>query len=310
MKNYMTGFLGGAIFVFILTLYQGAYAEEIDVKLENGLHVLGTLTLAEGKDLQNDGVVLFVHGTLAHKGMGIVENQSALLVERDLNVLAINLSLGIDRRTGMYDCALAHRHKHREAFGEIDAWLKWLKDQGASSVVMMGHSRGANQVAWHASEHDNDMVRKIVLVAPQTWSETYQNKDYQKRYHKDVQVVLKKMLSKSVAGQGADIIEGLDFIYCAGAQVTPAAFVDYYAADERMNTPFILPSLQKPVLVVAGSDDTVVSDLPKQMTKINQSNIIFSIVEDAGHMFIDFAGEDLADQVAEFILSESDEGKE
>ncbi|WP_167730507.1 alpha/beta hydrolase [Terasakiella sp. SH-1] len=295
---YLLGMLSCAVFSSPIQ------AEEVELKLPNGLTALGSLELADGKSLKDDGVVLFVHGTLAHKDMAIVSAQRELLNERELNVLAVNLTLGLDKRSGMYDCALPHTHKHRDSVDEIDSWLNWLKDKGAGSVTLIGHSRGGNQVAWHEAERSHDLVKQLVLVAPQTWSEAKEKASYKKRYNKGYGPVLQEMQAKVKAGKGADLNKAIDFIYCAGASVSADAFVDYYTADTKLDTPTLLSSIKKPVLVVAASDDTVVADLPGKMEKNQQDNVSFVTVEEADHMFIDFASEDLADQIAEFLGSE------
>ncbi|SCA57469.1 conserved exported hypothetical protein [Candidatus Terasakiella magnetica] len=293
------GYLLGAFCLFLFS--QQVQAEEVSLKMKNGLTAMGNLELAEGKNLKDDGVVLFVHGTLAHKDMAIVSAQRELLNEREINVLAINLTLGLDKRTGMYDCAIPHTHKHRDALTEIGAWLDWLKAKGATSVTLMGHSRGGNQAAWFEAERSNELVKKLILVAPQTWSADKETASYKQRYNTELTPVLGTMTAHVKAGKAEAMNKGVDFIYCPKATVTAGAFVDYYTPDAKFDTPALLASIKKPTLVVGASDDTVVPDLPKKMGMIKQDNVSFVMVEEADHMFIDFAGEDLADQVAEFI---------
>jgi len=283
-----------------LLSFQTVQAEEVSLKLSNGLTVLGSLDMADGKSLKEDGVVLFVHGTLAHKDMALVTAQRDLLNEREINVLAINLSLGLDKRTGMYDCKIPHTHKHSDALDEIAAWVDWLKQKGASSITLAGHSRGGNQVAWFAAEGDKNAFDKLVLIAPQTWSEGEEAASYQKRYNKELAPILQEMK----AAKADDMKTGVDFIYCADTSVKAGSFVNYYTPDPRFNTPDLLGEISKPVLVIVGSADEVVSDLPEKMADIKQDNVTFQTIEDAGHMFIDFAGEDLADVIAEFLQGE------
>ncbi len=298
MRKLVAGTLIGLVWSLGAAIAQ---AEDLTLKLKNGLSVLGTVSLAEGKTLSGNPIVLFLHGTLAHKGMGIVSAQQALLNEREINVLAVNLSLGQDKREGMYECSTPHTHNHTDALDEIDIWLDWLKSQGVSDVTLMGHSRGGNQVAWHGVERVNPLVKNLVLVAPQTWTSEAHAASYLKRYNTPLMPTLTEM--KKASDQDKPI-SPVDFIYCAKTSVTPAAFISYYADDERMNTPHLLTTIAKPTLVVAASDDAVVADLPAQMEKFSNENVSFSVVEEADHMFIDFAGEDLADQISEFLFAE------
>ena len=76
------------------------------------------------------------HGALAHNGMEIIATLQGLFTEADISSLAINLSLGLDDRHGMYDCATPHTHKHSDALNEIDVWLDWLETQGANNNIL------------------------------------------------------------------------------------------------------------------------------------------------------------------------------
>jgi len=153
-----------------------ASAEEVKQPF-NGLTLNANLDLAEGKTVA-DGVVLMTHGTLGHNGMEIIKTLQGLLKERGRSTLAITLSLGKDDRHGMYGCDGTHDHRHIDALDEIGAWLEWLKKKGAKDVVLLGHSRGGDQTAWFAVERDDPAIRKIVLIAPMTWSQAGTEEDY------------------------------------------------------------------------------------------------------------------------------------
>ena len=83
-------------------------AEEVKMSHDR-LTLNANLNIAEGRTLA-DGVVLMVHGTLAHKDMEIMAMLQELLIERDISNLAINLSYAQDDRHGMNDCAGPLRH--------------------------------------------------------------------------------------------------------------------------------------------------------------------------------------------------------
>ncbi len=112
-------------------------AKEVTLS-HKGLSINANLTMAEDKTM-DDGVVLITHGTLAHNGMEIIQYMQELLAERDRNSLALNLSLGIDDRHGMYDYAVPHTHLHTDALDEIGVWFNWLKSQRIKGIVLMGH---------------------------------------------------------------------------------------------------------------------------------------------------------------------------
>lgn len=264
-------------------------AEPVEVG-HAGLTLNGELRLADGKALA-DGVVLLVHGTLAHHGMEIIAGQQGRLSERGLNTLAVTLSLGQDRRTGMADCSAVQAHRHEDAVGEIAAWTAWLKAQGAGPLTVLGHSRGGNQVARFATEDPAAaQVARWVLVAPATWTEDPSPPSF-----------VAEARSKAAAGQGDAVMSVPAFLYCQDAKATAAAVTSYYADDARFDTPRLLAAMPKPVLVVVGANDDVVPDLPAHLDAAGvPDGVRVETVADAGHMFRDFAADDLADLVAAF----------
>ena len=289
--------------VLCLTLFAPvtAFAEEAVTLSHDGMTLNGRVVLADGKTLA-DGAVLIVHGTLAHNGMEIIDTFQTALAERELSSLAITLSLGVDGRSGMYDCAVPHRHKHTDALDEIAAWTGWLKEKGAATIALMGHSRGGNQVAWYAAERDDPSVQKLVLVAPSTWTVEREGAGYEKNNGVSLAAVIDNARQRVDAGQGAELMEKTGILYCPGAQVSAESFLSYHAPDKRRHTPHLLPSLKVPALVIAGTEDTVVGDLPAAIEPIADGDkITLTVVDGADHFFLDFFAEDAADAIAEFL---------
>jgi len=277
-----------------------AQAEDVSVPYK-GLTLGANLEIAPGKALR-DGVVLLTHGTLAHNRMEIIATLQNLLSERGINSLAITLSLGIDNRRGMYDCAQPHRHKHSDAPGEIGRWIDWLKAEGSGPIVLFGHSRGGNQTAWFMADQKDNAVRGAVLLAPATWDKDKQAASYLKAYKKPLGPMLAKTTRMDMAGQGDVLIEGVDFLYCPNATVSAATFHDYYAEDPFHDTPTALRRVKKkPVLVIAGSEDTVVGDLPEKIEGYDPTHVSFTVIDGADHFFRDLYAEDVADLIAGFV---------
>ena len=266
-----------------------------------GLKLTANLETAED-NWQQGTVLLMTHGTLAHNRMEIMDTLQGLFSERGLSSLAVNLSLGLSEREGMYDCATPHTHKHTDAVDEIGLWLEWLKKEGVKSVVLLGHSRGGNQTARFAAEHDDAVIKGVILIAPQVWSEGYEQQDYQQRYGKPLAPILARAEKLLAEGKGDTMLKPVDFIYCKDTAATAAAFVSYYRADARMDTPTVIADISKPVQVFAGSADTVVKGLGRKMEVVaKRDNVTFTTLEGADHFFRDLYAEDLADHSMEFI---------
>lgn len=282
-----------------LSLSVSVSAEEL-VLPPAGLNVSANLVTA-GDNWTDGPVILMTHGTLAHNRMEIMETLQEVFLDRGYSSLAINLSLGLSDRHGMYDCNVPHAHHHTDALDEIALWLNWLKEKGVNEVVLLGHSRGGNQTAWFAVERDDPVIQSVILVAPATWDEVYASESYQKRYGQSLQPLLERARELVAAGEG-DTMMSVDFIYCEDTQATASAFVSYYQPDPRHDTPYLIPSIDKPVLIFAGSADKVVKGLIEKVEPLAESDSVdLEVIADADHFFRDLFAEDLADIAVEFI---------
>ncbi len=280
--------------------FKTVLADEVLLKHE-GIELRADLTLAEDKAL-SDGVVILLHGTLAHNRMEIVSTTAELLNDEGYNTLAINLSFAIDKRQeGMLDCQVEHRHQHEDAITELGAWMSWLQQQGAGKVAIWGHSRGGNQVAWFVNENDNDLLDKTILVAPSTWNGKAYADSYQRRYGKPLSDLMAQAQTLVDAGKPDEMMAVPGFVYCQDAKASAMAFLSYGRDDERKNTPTVLQKITKPVLVVIGSADEVVADLPAKMEKLTQDNISLETVDGADHFFLDLYADDMVELIVDFL---------
>ena len=273
-------------------------AEEVTIPFR-GLTLNANLEMADGKTFK-DGTILITHGTLAHNKMEIIATLQRLLNERGFNTLAINLSLGLDNRHGMYDCKVPHRHKHSNALREIGAWVSWLYAQGSSKIVLVGHSRGGNQTAQYMVDRQVPKVRGAVLIAPALWDKESAHKSYKDAYKVTLNSLLGKMNRAIIAHKGDTLFDDVGFIYCPKASVSAASFADYYGEDKFRDTPTVLVRVKKQVLVIAGSEDSVVKGLPERMVGVVNNKIKLAVIDGAGHFFLDFYSEDVADLIADF----------
>ncbi|BBP44728.1 hypothetical protein THMIRHAS_01010 [Thiosulfatimonas sediminis] len=303
-KRWLAPILG-ALLISGVGYAPGTYAattQEV-TQQQQGLTLNANLMLADGKGFA-DEMVLLTHGTLTHKERSTYAALQKNLANNGISSLAINLSLGLDNRHGEYDCAVPHTHKHTDALNEIGYWMTWLQQQGAEKVTLMGHSRGGNQTAWYAAERDSDQVAKVILIAPAT-GEQQSAKDYADKAGKPLAPILQQAQQMVEAGKGTQMLKDTYFIYCKDAQVSAAAFADYYTVKGQFDTPTLLKEIAKPTLVVIGTADDVVADLPEKIAPLADAGKINVIsLEDADHFFLDFANEDLAAAAAEFIRSE------
>ncbi|WP_038070585.1 alpha/beta hydrolase [Hydrogenovibrio kuenenii] len=291
-------------FLLMFSLSHSAFAKEVKIPFGE-LTLNGELLLADGKTLK-DGVVLFTHGTWMNNNYSTANTLKNYLPDSGINILTINLSFNVNDRhdNAMISCDRIHTHKHTDAMKEIGAWVKWLEKQGVHNITLAGHSRGGNQTAWYASEHNADAnIKHVVLFAPQLWSKKSEIAEYKQRFHKDLTKEVAKADKLVKAGKGNEVMPHTDLVYCEDAKVTAASFASYYDFNPNMDTVHLLPKIKKPVLVFAGTDDTVVKDLPERMKPVLQkhANIHLDVIDGATHFYRDFAGEDAVEKMVSFI---------
>jgi dienelactone hydrolase len=293
--------LTGIILFFYLLLLSGIIqAEEVTLPFK-GITLNANLELAQNKDV-TDGVILIVHGTLAHRGMEITSALQNLLKDNGLNTLAINLSYNINNRSGMYDCKNLHKHKHTDALSEIGVWIDYLKKRDVKKITLLGHSRGGNQAAWFASQNDDPVIKSAILVAPMTWDEKSVSENYKKRYKKDLQPLLEKAQKLIKSGKADTVLTHTDFLYCEDTSVTAEAFVSYYAPDKKMDTPFLIPQIKRPVFVAVAQNDATVPDLKEKAASLANAKIVHvKVFEMADHFFRDLNAEELTEEIVGFL---------
>ena len=300
LKSILNGKLIVTPIFVLLSLSFSAlvHAEEVTQKF-NGLTLNANLELADGKDF-NDGMVLIVHGYLTHNKMELIRTAQEALLDNDRSSLAINLSLGIDNRHGFYDCTLPQRHLQDDALKEIAVWVEWLRSRGVSQIVIMAHSRGANQVMVYAVEQKDPEVTHLLMLAPGS-GENIKNL-YQARYGKSLDQTLAIAQRKIEAGKGTELIQDIDLLSCPKAQATAETFISYYSTNKFRQFNSFLPRISIPTLIIVGTLDEYRGDLVNQVKPyIDGNRVQLKVIQNADHFFRDFNMEEAIEASIEFI---------
>nr|WP_256477867.1 alpha/beta fold hydrolase [Aurantimonas marianensis] len=266
----------------------------------DGLTLTGDLVRPDDVDTSQP-IVLLVHGTFAHKDLELIEALQGALAEREIASLAVTLSLGQDRREGMWDCNQPSTHRHEDAVAEISAWVDWLGDEGYAQIVPLGHSRGGAQVAlWLSRQGERADIPAAVLIAPAT-EDGSAAESYEQRFG----AKLADVLAEAKAAEPGQILDVPGLVYCSDTKAAAQSVLSYHAENPERDTPTLLTrGVSMPVLVIAGGEDEVVTDLPERLAPIvDGTKIRLETVEGADHMFLDFFAEDAADLVAEHIAA-------
>ena len=290
-----------AAFLILLPVAFSLPAEDITWPYRD-LTLNANLQLAEGKTL-GDGVVLIVHGLQAHNRMELIEASQQKLHDAGLSSLAINLSLGVDNRRGFHDCSLPQRHRFDDAIGEIGAWVRWLKDNDAGDITLLGHSLGGTQLLIYAALHPDPAVRRLVLLAPATVGYPDLKSRYREQYELELDPVLERATRLVAAGKGQTLMENTDFFFCRGASVMAATFHDYYQKESNFTRiPAYLKQLQVPVLIIIGSvDERQPKILEHTASAVDHETVRLVEIDGAEHFFRDLNLDETIEHAVEFI---------
>lgn len=288
------------LYVLIL-LAIASPSKGVDVSIQyRDLSLNANLELAEGKSMK-DGVVLLLHGMMAHNRMEIIEASQQALLDNNHSSLAITLSLGIDKRRGFYDCARPHTHTADGAVEELAAWVRWLSEQGVNKIVLMAHSRGANQAMVYTVERDDPAISHIVLLAPNTTSGA--KMQYESRYGEGFDENLARVKNLLDLGKGDEMIEEINFYFCPKATVRADTFYSYNRDDDKFRQfNNYLPRMPKPTLIIVGSDDELHPNIQRNVAPfIDGERVRLTVIENADHFFRDFNIEEAVENAVSFI---------
>lgn len=284
--------------IFLSTVPNNLMASEIKIR-HNQITLNANLQLADEKKI-SEGVVLIIHGGLAHNKMETIAYLQNLLHQQTYSSLAINLSLGVNDRHGMYDCSIPHNHRHSDTVNEINAWIDWLKQQQVSNIILLGHSVGAAQTALYAASQKNDRVKAVILLAATTNDNG--GAGYENRYNQKLAPLLTKARSLIFEGKGDNLISHVNIFSCRDTTVTASTLISYYGDNKNLDTPYLLEKIQSPTLLIIAGSDNIVINLGSKVTHLkHKKNLVIRTIDGSDHFFRDLNSDDAVELMAEFI---------
>ncbi len=277
------------VLLFFLILCNAVFfypkAGEVVIKVGGGVRAVAEWSVPEGADPKEKGAVLWLHGLFqTHRMADPVSTQRELWTEAGFPVLSPTLSLGIDMRREPYKCDGVLDTTFEESVEEINRWIEWLKGKGIKKIVLAGHSMGGLQVLYFVSKYRIPEVKGVVAVAPSKGLGIKND-------------VFEKAERLIKGGRGKEIIK-TGFFYCEEARVTARTVYSYY---KERHLGKILKDIKIPVLIVWGTLDKRVEDLPGFIKPFAGKNVRIEKVELADHFFRDLFAEDLSIAVTEFL---------
>ena len=311
------------IFFLSLIFSSFIYSETNQVQIEGAVHKLnGLLTATENNP--NKNIVLLVHGILGHQEMEIISNIRSILSENNIDSLSVNLSYGVGARgNSFFPCNRKHKHNEKSSIDEISQWYNYLLSKDYSNIYLLGHSRGALNVAQSFTHHNPVLsVKGVFLLAPPSMN----TNDYFQLYKDSYGINLKTKMSemKNRIKNGSEDYSEISFFHCQKAIVHDVTFLSYYehttpkSLKIRMlgftystkNTFYSYPDLLDSLryikdftFIFTASEDSISNFTYNKIKNSNKKNVELIMIDGSGHMFRDLYLEEVMDTVLEFILN-------
>jgi pimeloyl-ACP methyl ester carboxylesterase len=240
---------------------------------------------------------LIVHGTWAHGGMEIIAGLQDSLAANGYDSLAITLSLGVSDRQGFMSCDTVIKANHADAAAEINRWVEFAKTL-SDHIVLVGHSRGGNQVMLYQQQFQAPEVERLVLIAPMTWNAAESAAGYEAQVGRPLADVMAQ--AQAQADPKAIIKAGV--VYCPTVEVLASSFLSYYDAEPNRNTPALLATVRRPVLVFEGTEDPLANGFKSQVALFEKNQqVTVQWIDGADHFFRDLYTDELVDSMLEWL---------
>ena len=218
-----------------------AYIEaRVNVVTSDGVSLTGA-HYAGGK--RSDVGVLFVHGFTGSFDGPLLSSLTRSLAARGFSTLSLNMrDAGCCTFTTLFeDSAL-----------DIDAGVRFLREQGSSQVVLVGHSLGANRVTFYRAQIDDPAVSGLVVLAGV-------GNAYRVAAVLDVdgqgKAVLAEAMRRLAENDRVDELLEVSVGTLGTFSYTPASLVSHGGPDTNSDLFKWLPRVETPVLIVHATSD-------------------------------------------------------
>jgi pimeloyl-ACP methyl ester carboxylesterase len=202
-----------------------------------------------------------------------------------------NLSLGISDRKQSMQCQAPHRHTFDDDLREIDSWVGWLRDQGYSRVIIVGHSWGSQHGLGYVEKYTKSPVAAVIAISLV-------------RSEQAAQVRTGQIAQAQARAARKDTsLQPYILSFCKTFMASPQSYVSYARWDDAR----VIDSLKRlqerkvPVYVVSGSKDKRIDAHWVKELRRRASEV--TVIDGANHFFSSIHEFDLSDRL-ETILTQ------
>jgi len=217
--------------------------------------------------------IVVLHGFLQTREFLTTQSIIGGLSALGHTVIAPNLSLGISDRRQSMQCQAPHTHRFDDDLREVDFWVRWLRAQGHSRVILVGHSWGSQHAVGYAQAHPEAPVAAVIAISLVRAEQPAAVHARQVREAEDR------------AARGDASLQSYALSFCRQFMAAPRSYLSYaYWDDARVVAS--LARLQKrklPVYAVVGSQDKRIDDEWLHLLRRHVTQL--TVIDGANHFF-------------------------
>lgn len=259
----------GLVWLLLSLLHSVAMAEELAITLSNGNQALADYRPGEaGKP-----AVLLIHGFLQTYKFSTIQLMADELADNGYTVLAPTITLNINQRRQGLNCNAIQNHTVADGSSEIGSWVQWLKRQGYSHIIAIGHSTGSLRLLSYLGENPQHGIQSFIPVSIAPMG-NWRNPDIIREQ------IATARLSRE---QTPNAIGKYSLAFCHHNYAAPAAaFLSYM----RWSEAWVLQQLQDSRvalhLVIGGEDSWLPLGWPE---KLQATTLPLTTIAEASHNF-------------------------
>jgi len=278
------------ITILLVSIQATATAKPVSIEFK-GLKLNAEINAVDDK---KQPFYLILHGTFAWHGMELPATIQSLLQEEEFGSLAFSLSLGMNDRSGFFDCKQPIISLHGNAQQEIDQWVKLLKTQGYKNIVLVGHSRGGAQMAAYALSNQT-VAKQLFLIAPMTWQGSKITASFNKKSKQRLSSLVTDIKNGKISK-----LEHQDILHCKDATISGQSFLSYYTDNPQKNAPALLADTKLSTRIYLGSEDSLTAKIMQQKVLFEKNpNVSHLLIDGADHFFRDFYADEMITDMIE-----------
>ena len=235
--------------------------------------------------------ILVLHGFLQSFQFQTTENIINNLSSLGYTIVGPNLSLGISGRLQSMQCQAPHSHIFDDDLREIDFWIGWLRKQGHTSVILVGHSWGSQHVLGYTETRPQAPIAAVIAISLV-------------RVEQPAAVHARQVSQAETRAARRDTsLQPYAQSFCKKFMATPQSYLSYARWDDArvMESLTRLQERKLPVYAVIGSQDNRIDDEWVQLLRRHTAQV--SVIEGANHFFSSIHEFELNDRL-EAILAQ------